>query len=247
MRIVLGIFGTALVLIVGAALLLWVSARSSLDGDFEHIRRTTAFPILVSGDASGLVQVSARAMMFRARLTGLEREGPALVLLHGFPETSMMWEPLISEAEAAGFRVVAFNQCGYSPGARPISVESYGIEEMTADLFAVADAVGFERLHLVAHDWGSIAGWVAAAENPDRILSYASLSIPHPSAISSANATEGVHTYVRFFQRSGLAETMLFAADSWLLRRLYSEIPPTLLSEYLAVFSEPGAMRAALN
>ncbi|MFP6806468.1 MAG: alpha/beta fold hydrolase [Pseudomonadales bacterium] len=152
MRIVLGIFGTALVLIVGAALLLWVSARSSLDGDFEHTRRTTAFPILVSGDASGLVQVSARAMMFRARLTGLEREGPALVLLHGFPKTSMMWEPLISEAEAAGFRVVAFDQRGYSPGARPITVESYGIEEMTADLFAVADAVGFERFHLVAHD-----------------------------------------------------------------------------------------------
>jgi len=247
MRAVKGIIGSALGLIVVVPLLVLVSAHFSLDHEYEHTRRTEALPTLVLGVSDGLVQIPARGMMFRARVAGLDQDGPAVIMLHGFPETSMMWEPLIEEAVAAGFRVVAFDQRGYSPGARPDSVESYELSEVVADLFAVASVVGFERFHLVAHDWGSIAGWLATAENPDRVLSYASLSIPHPSAISSANAAEGVPSYVRFFQRPGLAETMFVSVDSLLLRRMYSEMPANLLTEYLAVFSEPGALRAALN
>ena len=247
MRIVIGVVGIALALIVVVPLLLWMSARLALDHEYEHTRRTEALPILVPGVSDGLVQIPARGMIFRARVAGLQQDGPAVIMLHGFPETSMMWEPLIEETVAAGFRVVAFDQRGYSPGARPDGVHAYKVSEVAEDLFAVASEVGFERFHLVAHDWGSIAGWFATAENPDRILSYASLSIPHPSAISAANAAEGVPTYVRFFQRSGLAETLLFAANSRLLRGIYSEMPENLLEEYLAVFSEPGAMRAALN
>jgi pimeloyl-ACP methyl ester carboxylesterase len=234
-------------LIVVLLLVLLVSAGLSLDHEFEHTSRTEALPLLVPGVSDGLVRIPARGMMFRARVAGLEQDGPAVIMLHGFPETSMMWEPLIEEAVAAGFRVVAFDQRGYSPGARPDGVEAYELSEVVADLFAVASAVGMERFHLVAHDWGSIAGWLATAENPDRILSYASLSIPHPSTIGAANAADSIPSYVRFFQRPGLAERLLFALDSRLLRGMYSEMPPDLLTEYLAVFSEPGAMRAALN
>ncbi len=247
MRIVVGIIASGLGLIVVVFLLLLVSARLSLDQEYEHTRHTEALPIWAPGVSDGLVRISARGMMFRARVAGLEQNGPAVIMLHGFPETSMMWEPLIDEAVAAGFRVLAFDQRGYSPGARPDGVEAYKLREVVADLFALASVVGFERFHLVAHDWGSIAGWLATAENPDRVLSYASLSIPHPSAISAANAAERVPSYVRFFQVTGLAETLLFAGDSRLLRGIYSEMPANLFAEYLAVFSEPGAMRAALN
>ncbi len=247
MRIVTRIVGSVFGLSVVALLFVLVSAHLSLDHEFEHTRRSEALPLLASGVSDGLVQIPARGMMFRARVAGLGQDGPAVIMLHGFPETSMMWERLIEEAAEAGFRVVAFDQRGYSPGARPDGVESYELSEVVADLFAIASVVGFERFHLVAHDWGAIAGWLATAENPDRVLSYASLSIPHPSAIAAANARESVPSYVRFFQRSGLAETLLFAADSLLLRGVYAEMPANLLTEYLAVFSEPGAMRAALH
>jgi pimeloyl-ACP methyl ester carboxylesterase len=247
MRIVIGIIGSALGLSVVLVLLGLVSARFSLDHEYEHTRHTESLPLFVRGVSDGLVRIPAREMMFRARVAGLQQDGPAVIMLHGFPETSMMWEPLIEKAVAAGFRIVAFDQRGYSPGARPDGVEPYALSEVVADLFAVASVVGMDRFHLVAHDWGSIAGWLATAENPDRVLSYASLSIPHPSAIAAANAAESVPAYVRFFQRSGLAETLLFAVDSRLLRGIYSEMPTDLLTEYMAVFSEPGAMRAALN
>ncbi len=238
MRIVIGIIGSMLGLIVVLLLVLLVSAGLSLDHEFEHTSRTEALPLLVLGVSDGLVRIPARGMMFRARVAGLEQDGPAVIMLHGFPETSMMWEPLIEEAVAAGFQVVAFDQRGYSPGARPDGVEPYELSEVVADLFAVASAVGMERFHLVAHDWGSIAGWLATKENPDRILSYASLSIPHPSTIGAANAADSIPSYIRFFQRPGLAERLLFALDSRLLRGMYSEMPPDLLTEYLAVFSE---------
>ena len=52
-------------------------------------------------------------------------DGFPIVLLHGFPETSAMWIPLIKAASAAGYRVVAFDQRGYSPGARPGKAVSY--------------------------------------------------------------------------------------------------------------------------
>ncbi len=71
-------------------------------------------------------------------------------------------------------------------------------------------------------------------------VSYASLSILHPSAIGAANAADSIPSYVRFFQKPGLAERLLFALDSRLLRGMYSEMPPELLTEYLAVFSETG-------
>jgi pimeloyl-ACP methyl ester carboxylesterase len=241
------IIASALGLSVAVLLLLLMSAHLSLDHEYKHTRHTEALPIWAPGVSEGLVGIPARGMMFRARVAGLEQNGPAVIMLHGFPETSMMWDPLIEEAVAAGFRVLAFDQRGYSPGARPDGVDSYELDEIVTDLFAVASVVGFEHFHLVAHDWGSVAGWLATAENPDRVLSYASLSIPHPSAIRAANEGESVPLYIRFFQRSGLAETLFFAVDSRMLRGMYSEMPANLLTEYLAVFSEPGAMRAALN
>jgi pimeloyl-ACP methyl ester carboxylesterase len=65
-------------------------------------------------------------MEFRARVAGFgNREGEGVILLHGFPETSIMWEPLLDKLAKAGFRAVAFDQRGYSPGARPFRVNSY--------------------------------------------------------------------------------------------------------------------------
>ena len=247
MRILVGIFGTAVALLVLVSGLVLLSSRFSLDHDYRHTRRTESLPLLSPEIATGEVRIPARGMEFRARVAGLASGGPALVLLHGFPETSIMWKPLIEAAEAMGFRVVAFDQRGYSPGARPDAARAYRVAELSADLFAVADAAGFERFHLVGHDWGAVVGWAAAAQRGDRVLSYVSLSIPHPGAISVANAgrTPG---YVRFFQMRGIAETLFTAGGLFLMQRaVYVAMPADQLAEYLAVFSEPGALRAAFN
>jgi pimeloyl-ACP methyl ester carboxylesterase len=225
-----------------------VSSQLSLDRDYAHSARTEGLPVLSSGTCEGLVRIPARGFEFRARVAGLDRvDGPALILLHGFPQTSIMWEPLVVSAASVGFRVVAFDQRGYSPGARPETVGAYQISELVADLFAVADAVGFDRFHLVGHDWGAVVGWVAAGQDSERVLSYAALSIPHPGALGAANAEQGTPLYIKFFQLPGVAEALLTAGGLAALRGMYGEMPEDHVEEYVGVFSEPGALRSALN
>ena len=241
------LFVVAALIVVGVGTLL-VSSRLSLDTEYGHTRRVEMLQPLSPGTSRGLVQIRARDLSFRARVAGLGRDGPALLLLHGFPETSIMWDPLIESAESAGFRVVAFDQRGYSPLARPAGVDAYRLPELVADVFAVADAVGFERFHLVGHDWGAIVGWAAAGQDRARILSFVSLSIPHPGAIGIANEGQGPPLYVRVFRVPGVAETLFTTGNLALMRNtLYASMPDHQVDEYVEVFSEPGALRAALN
>jgi pimeloyl-ACP methyl ester carboxylesterase len=244
-RQLLVVVGALIVLGVG---LLLVSSRLSLDADYAHTRGAEALPPLSTGISQGLVQIRARGLSFRARVAGLDREGPALLLLHGFPETSIMWQPLMEVAARAGLRVVAFDQRGYSPLARPTDVEAYRLPELVADVFAVADAVGFERFHLVGHDWGAIVGWAAAGQDHVRVRSYVSLSIPHPGAIRVANEGQGAPAYVRFFRMPGIPETLFTSGGLAPMRTaMYAAMPSDQVDEYVSVFSEPGALRAALN
>src|SRR3990172_1122388 len=100
----------------------------SLDWSRTHSARTASLPLLSDSISHGLVRIEANGLVFRARVAGLDSDGPGLILLHGYPETSAMWEPLIAAAAARGYRLIAFDQRGYSPGARPRGVEAYRID-----------------------------------------------------------------------------------------------------------------------
>jgi len=247
LRILLLVLATLAVL---PALIVWLGSQLTLDRSRAHARGTEAVPVYDGGALREptLVRIAARGMHFRARVAGLGADGPALVLLHGFPETSIMWEPLIERAVAAGFQVVAFDQRGYSPGARPEGIEAYRVPVLVDDILAVADAVGFDTFHLVGHDWGSIVGWAAAGAHPDRVLSWASLSIPHPAAIPEPDVEPDTPTYVKVFRVPGLAEALLgFAGRFPMHRVIWGTMSQAHHDEYEAMYSEPGALTATLN
>jgi pimeloyl-ACP methyl ester carboxylesterase len=158
-----------------------------------------------------------------------------------------MWQPLLRAAADAGFRAAAFDQRGYSPGARFDDVGAYRIDELEADAIAVADALGFDRFHLVAHDWGSIVGWGLTGRHAGRILTFTSLSIPHPRAVGEANAERGTPLYVRLFRVPGLMEAIFSFRGFALLDTMMPDTPAEQVAEYRALLSEPGAMTAALD
>lgn len=242
--LILGLVGLLLL----ASFLLWRSARANLDCDRAHSRATEKLPVFGPDVTEGLARIPANGLEFRSRIAGFGRDGDALILLHGFPETSIMWEPLIERAAAAGFRVVAYDQRGFSPGARPTDIDAYHVDRLVEDLHAIADAVGFERFHLIGHDWGSLVGWIAAASSPERILSWASLSIPHPAAISPPDAKPTTPLYIRMFRLPGFAETLLGAGGRAIMHRaMWASMPEAHRTEYESVFSEPGALTAALG
>jgi pimeloyl-ACP methyl ester carboxylesterase len=237
-------------LLLGAFLVITASVLLSLDWSRAHNAETAALPRLGeavrSGDES-LVQIDANGMTFRARVGGLENDGPGLVLLHGFPETSAMWGPLFDAAVAAGFRVVAFDQRGYSPGARPDDAAAYVLAELIGDVIAIADAVGFEQFHLVGHDWGCVVGWSVVIQHPERVLTWSGLSIPHPGTLLS-NLREELPAYIKIFTAPFVPEAMLGWNDFSMLREwTYTKSTTAQRDEYMAVFSEPGALTGALD
>jgi pimeloyl-ACP methyl ester carboxylesterase len=107
-------------------------------------------------------------------------DGELVLLLHGFPQTKLAYRLQLPVLAAAGYRAVAVDQRGYSPNARPIGVEAYHTDHLTADVLRIADALGAERFHLVGHDFGAVIGWQVAARHPERLASYTSLSVGHP-------------------------------------------------------------------
>jgi len=112
-----------------------------------------------------------------------------VLLLHGFPEWSSLYMPLMRELAEAGYRSLACDQRGYSPQAAPDNSTAYDvINDMRVDAWAYATAAGFISFHLIGHDFGALVGWamVALGEGPTRILSYTAESVPHPDAFSLA-------------------------------------------------------------
>jgi pimeloyl-ACP methyl ester carboxylesterase len=217
-----------------------------------HTEMTKNLP-LFDPSRDGLVRIRASGMEFRARVAGFSNsQGEGVVLLHGFPETSIMWEHLLDKLAKAGYRAVAFDQRGYSPGARPFRVNSYSSGRLAADVVAVAAAVGFDRFHVVGHDFGGAIAWIAANRSPQEITSVTSLSTPHPQAIAEAlddpDAQWLNSSYVLLYRIPVLSELVLGFNRAALLQRLKWQFhPPEQIEEYKEVFSEPGALRGALN
>ncbi len=243
---------TLIVSIILLTVLFTYGSMSSLDYDYRHTQATEDLPEF-SRQSSGLVRVSANGYEFRARVAGFDgsTDKPAVVLLHGFPVTSAMWNALIPPLTEAGFRVLAFDQRGYSPGARPEEVSQYQISKLTADVVAVAEAVGLHQFHLIGHDWGAVVGWSTVMQHPERIISWTGLSIAHPAAFGAALQNDpdqqSKSRYFLLFQTPWLPETLFTFNDLSVLDAIYSTMSAEQIAEYHSVFTEPGALTGALN
>jgi pimeloyl-ACP methyl ester carboxylesterase len=195
--------------------------------------------------------VTVGDLTFDVRSSGPE-DGDPIILLHGFPETSMSWLEVAPRLADAGFRVHAPDQRGYSPGARPTGVQAYDTGLLAADVIGLADALGLTTFHLVGHDWGSAVAWVVAAEHPDRVRTLTAVSLPHLAAYNRALAADpdqqAKAAYIGLFRQAGKAEELLLADGARRLTAMFGDaVPVGLVVRYVAHLAEPGALTAALN
>ena len=194
-------------------------------------------------------------LTFQVRVDGPE-DGRPVLLLHGFPETSLSWATVTPLLTEAGLRTYAPDQLGYSPGARPAEVGAYALTnlaQVTADLMIALD---IPRADVVGHDWGANVAWALAAWHADRVRSLTAVSVPHPSAYTAAYREDPEQRersgYIRLFWQEGKAEQVLLEDDMRRVRRMLGTeaqtgIPADAVDEYVAVLSAPGALTAALN
>ena len=239
--------------LAGLALLLQVGSSAALDRSNSYTSAANELPKHSAESPPNLVKITANNYNFRARIAGFDgtAKKPAVILLHGFPVSSAMWIPLIEPLVAAGFRVVAFDQRGYSPGARPRGIENYQVQHLRNDVIAVADTLGLQTFHLIGHDWGAVVGWYSVMAAPQRILSWTALSVAHPAAFSEALQNDpdqqSRSSYFVLFATPWLPEALFSFNGFKLLNTIYAQMLPQQRSEYLQLFSEPGALTAALN
>ena len=196
------------------------------------------------------LELTVGDLVFDARTDGPDG-GDLVLLLHGFPQTSFSWRHQLPALAAAGYRAVAPDQRGYSPGARPADVGEYRFDRLVGDVLGFADALGGDRFHLVGHDWGGAVAWQVAGRHPDRLLTVTSVSTPHPAAFRRAiqdGDQRDRSSYMQFF-RSPEAEAFFLDNDAAGLRALYtaSSLPDDAVEEYVRVLTQPAAMTGALD
>lgn len=188
--------------------------------------------------------------VFDVRVAG-PKDGEAVVLLHGFPETSYEWRSQLQALAAAGYRAIAPDQRGYSPGARPKAISDYGVLALAQDVVGIADALGVNRFHLVGHDWGAAVAWTVAKLSAERVITVSPISVPHPDAFKTVLADQtscqySASSYFDLFTTPEATNSMI-TADAGFLRNVLTGLDPADIDHYVDALGNFDAMDAALN
>ncbi len=110
-------------------------------------------------------------------MTDTGGDGPAVLLMHGWPDERTIWREQLPALRAAGYRAISVDWIGHGESSIPKDRGRYCIPEVGHDLNALLDALGIDRCHLIAHDYGATVCWEFAADYSHRLLSYCAMSV----------------------------------------------------------------------
>jgi pimeloyl-ACP methyl ester carboxylesterase len=186
----------------------------------------------------------------------VQGEGPLVLLLHGFPETSHAWRRQLP-ALAERFRVVAPDLRGFGESDKPKGVAAYRTSVVADDIVGLVRAFGAERAHIVGHDWGGGVAWTVAALHPEAVDRLVVLNCPHPAVMQRALRSNWTQIrkswYIFAFQLPWLPEWSFVRNGGKALKGALrsSSKPGTFtdadLDAYAHAFSAPGAATGAIN
>ena len=176
--------------------------------------------------------------------------GPPLLLLHGHPQTHVMWHR-VAPRLARQFTVVATDLRGYGDSSKPPTSPdhaTYSKRAMAADQVAVMHELGFDRFFVAGHDRGGRCAYRLALDHPDRVLKLAVLDIiPTGEAFRRADMAFGLGYWHWFFlaQPHDLPERLIGAdPDSFYFRRPHGFMDPEALQEYRRCTRDPATIHA---
>ena len=188
---------------------------------------------------------------FKCRVGGIYVKDKVIFFLHGFPETSRMWERSIDFFVSKGFYVIAPDQRGYSFGARPSFIKDYSIDKLANDIIEISEKLNINNFHLIGHDWGAAVGWYVTAKQPKKIKSFTSLSVPHLNAFSNSlkyNSDQKYKSYYMIlFQIRYLPEFVLKLFNFKILRAIWGKHEISEVQSYINTFKEKNALKSAIN
>jgi pimeloyl-ACP methyl ester carboxylesterase len=181
------------------------------------------------------------------------QDGPAVVLVHGFPELWFSWRHQLPALADAGYRAIAPDLRGAGDTNAPPGPEGYDVVTLGEDLLGLLDALELDDAVFVGHDWGAAIVWALAHARPDRVRAVVGMSVPYvPRAPAPPVALMRRHLgedfYMVWFQEPGVADAAL-ARDvrrtlattevwdaAWAARDDDPPLPRHLSEEELGVF-----------
>ncbi|MBI1220267.1 MAG: alpha/beta fold hydrolase [Rhodobacteraceae bacterium] len=184
--------------------------------------------------------------------------GPALILLHGYPQNGMCWAK-VAPTLAEHFHVLIPDLRGYGQSDAPCDDEWHGIyskRAMAADITGMMDALGIDRAHILGHDRGARVAYRLALDAPDRVRNLGIIEIlPTADYWAHWDAGLGMAAYHWTFlaQPAPLPEKMIgadpvFYIDwtlrSWTRAKSLHAFPPDSLATYHAQARDPARIAA---
>jgi haloacetate dehalogenase len=185
--------------------------------------------------------------------------GPPLLLLHGYPQTHILWRH-VAPALAEHFTVVAADLRGYGQSGKPISDPghtAYSKRSMARDMIEAMESLGFHQFFVAGHDRGGRVAYRMALDHPGRVLRLATLDImPTYATWQGMRGTGGLSAFHWYFlaQPHDLPERLIGAdpayylkwmLQSWLAR--HDAIEPEAFAAYEAAFTNPDTIRATCD
>jgi pimeloyl-ACP methyl ester carboxylesterase len=182
-------------------------------------------------------------------------EGPLVILLHGFPECAHSYHQQLSALADAGFHAVAPNLRGFGHSDKPHGFRSYAQHLVGADIVALISRLGYDRAHIVGHDWGGAIAWWIAMNHPQLVDRLVILNSPHPGLFLKAlRGPKQLRKswYMFFFNIPWLPEKLLrlnnYKALVKSLRKGAAQaFPDSELAPYIDSWSQPYALTAQLG
>ena len=185
------------------------------------------------------------------------KSGVPVLLLHGFPETWRCWVRQLPVLAEAGCRVIAPDQRGYNLSGKPKGIKNYKAYTLVDDIIGLIDALEYEKVNLVGHDWGAAIAWLLASKYPERLHRLSIMNVPHPTVMRRFLLRDFEQMrrswYIFLFQLPWLPEAGM-GRDNWrgaerVLRgsgKIHTFTNEDI-EKYKEAWSQPGAMTAMIN
>ena len=204
-----------------------------------------------------LQRIPANGITINARVSD-DRSKPPLLLLHGHPQTHVIWHK-VEPALSAHFSIVAADLRGYGDSDKPASDASvnhapYSKREMANDMISVMQALGFARFKVLAHDRGTRVAHRMLVDHADSVERATLLDIAPTLAMYEQTTMDFAKAYWHWFfliQREPLPETMIAADPEFFIEKMMgnrhaglSAFTPEVLAEYRRCINLPGIAHA---